>query len=153
MNSCSLQVFPSISFEKQTKSSNQHSVHSKLFVSSMESVREWDPKIKLAEESKLCPVKGGRKMPDLSTLNISKYDAQTGFHLLQCFPVRKFSDELLNDHLSLDIGLLEPTKFHQLLHLIKILNHFRIQSKTYKYKALEHQRLLLLLLALRRNCH
>ncbi|PON77885.1 hypothetical protein PanWU01x14_022390 [Parasponia andersonii] len=65
-----LQVHPSSSCEKETKSSTQTSVNSKLFVSSKESVR--DPKIKFAEESKVCLAKGGRKVPDLSTLNISE---------------------------------------------------------------------------------
>ncbi|XP_062081706.1 uncharacterized protein At4g18490 [Humulus lupulus] len=70
-NTLGLQDCPSISSEKQIGSSNQISVNSKAFSSNMAALR--DPKIKLAEETTLCPAKACRKLPDLSTLKISKY--------------------------------------------------------------------------------
>ncbi|KAM6578523.1 hypothetical protein CsatB_030360 [Cannabis sativa] len=72
-NTLGLRDCPSSSSEKQIRSSNQIPLNSKAFSSNMEALRDPNPKIKSAEETTLCPVKAVRKLPDLSTMKVSKY--------------------------------------------------------------------------------
>ncbi|KAF4363123.1 hypothetical protein G4B88_029641 [Cannabis sativa] len=72
-NTLGLRDCPSSSSEKQIRSSNQIPLNSKAFSSNMEALRDPNPKIKSAEETTLCPAKAVRKLPDLSTMKVSKY--------------------------------------------------------------------------------
>lgn len=83
----SSQASPSSSSEKTSNPSTQTCVNSKFMLSSLESMR--NTKIITAEGNKLFTDKPAKKKTELSTLNISKYDAGVIIPLLQLFPLQK----------------------------------------------------------------